>query len=91
MTSSETKAESIAQLRDRIDTIDDAIIELLIKRIELSNFIMRSKVSKHIVDPQREHEIIRRYSSKLSGVSNPLKAKRFVSALVAASNLYPES
>lgn len=90
MDSSKSKTKDLVDLRERIDAIDDEIIALLIKRIELANSIMKSKASSQIVDSKREQEIITRYSAKLSNVSTPSKSKRFVQALIATSNRYPE-
>lgn len=83
--------QTIKELRGQIDTLDDQILELLLKRIQLSNSIMRSKAPGQIVDPQREAEIYRRYTEKLGATSTPAKVRQVVQALVAASSLYPEA
>lgn len=90
----ETSPDDIAQLRqqlrDRIDAIDDEIAGLILKRIELSNQIMKTKSPSRITDPAREQAIIERYSEKLSDVSTPAKSKRLVLGVIGASKLYPE-
>lgn len=90
-TSPNTKPESLTELRARIDAIDDEIIALLIKRIELSNFIMKSKPAAQVVDPKREQEIVGRYSGMLFDVSTPAKSQRIALAVIATSGIYPEN
>ncbi len=82
---SQTKHE----LRDQIDSLDDQIIELLLKRIHLSNSIIKAKAPGQIVDAGREEEIHHRYTGKLATVSTPVKIKQLVTALLSASSLYP--
>lgn len=82
--------ETIKELRGQIDSIDDQIIELVIKRIHLSNTLIRMKAPGQIVDSHREQEIYSRYGERLGGVSTERKVKQFVKALLGASNLYPE-
>jgi chorismate mutase len=91
MGSSSKNSEDIVELRARIDAIDDEIAGLLLKRIELSNSIMKSKPPTQIVDSAREQEILTRYSAKLSGLSTLSKLKRLVLGILAASRIYPES
>ena len=88
---SDTKKEGVAEWRERIDALDDEIIELLLKRIDLSSLIMKSKSPAQIVDPEREQEILMRYSGKLSRVSTAKKSKRLALGIIAASSFYPES
>lgn len=91
MESPKTKKEGMAELRERINAIDDEILVLLLKRIELSNSIMKSKAPAQIVDSQREQEIVQRYSEKLLTVSTPDKSKRLALGIIATSSFYPES
>lgn len=92
MGQSETKiTEDIASLRERIDAVDDEIIELLLKRVELSNLIMKTKPNSQIVDSGREQAIHDRYSRKLSEVSTLAKSKRLVLGILGTSRFYPES
>lgn len=91
MGSSNSKKEGLAELRGRIDAIDGQIADLLLKRIELSNSIMKSKPSTQIIDSRRENEILARYSQRLSNVSTPAKIERLVSSLLGVAGLYPES
>lgn len=81
----------IGQLREKIDAIDDEIIGLVLKRIELSNQIMKTRPTSQIVDPAREQAIHSRYLEKLSEVSTPAKSKRLVLGVIGASKLYPET
>lgn len=80
----------IAQLRQRIDTIDDEIIELVQARIELSSLVMKMKSPTQLVDPTREQSIIARYFEKLSDTSTLPKIKRLVAGIIGASRIYPE-
>lgn len=84
-------AKDIASLRERIDAIDEEIIELLLKRVELSNLIMKTKPFLAIIDSDREQMILKRYSEKLSDVSTGSKLKRLVFGILGTSRLYPES
>lgn len=86
----ETGPVDIAQLRARIDAIDDEIAGLILKRIDLSNQIMKTKSPSRITDPVREQAILARYTEKLSDVSTPTKSKRLVLGVIGASKLYPE-
>lgn len=81
----------IASARERIDAIDDELIELLRKRIELSSLIMQTKPQTRIVDPTREQAILTRYCEKLGEVSTFQKTKRLVLGILGTARLYPES
>lgn len=83
--------DDIAFVRKRIDSIDDELIELLLKRIELSNLIMKTKPLAQIIDPRREQAILTRYSEKLAETSTLPKTKRLVLGILGTSRLYPES
>lgn len=83
-------SKDIASLRERIDAIDDELIALLLKRIELSNLVMQTKPSTQIIDPNREQAILNRYSEKLADVSTLPKTKRLVLGILGTSRLYPE-
>ncbi len=92
MESSDPKnADPIASLRARIDAIDDELIALLLKRIELSNLVMAGKPPARIVDSDRERAILVRYTEKLSPVSTEPKSKRLVRGILGTSRLYPET
>lgn len=80
----------IASIRQRIDAIDDQLVELLLQRIELSDLIMKSKPVNQIVDPRREEAILARYTEKLADVSTLPKTKRLVLGILGTSRLYPE-
>ncbi len=83
-------SESMNTLRARIDIIDAQISDLILKRIELSNSIIKAKAPGQIVDRKREEEIYNHYWKKLGPVSSARKTKRLVDALVATASLYPE-
>ncbi len=80
----------ISQLRLRIDAIDDDLMELILRRIELSSLVMEMKPQAFLVDPNREQSIIARYYSKLSGTTTLAKTKRLVAGIIGASRIYPE-
>ncbi len=82
-------SEKMKELRGQVDSLDDQICSLLLERIHLSNSIIKSKPASQIIDSVREDEICRRYCDRLASVSTPAKVKRFVQALLAASELYP--
>lgn len=82
--------ETLAELRGRIDTLDDQIITLLLERVQLSNTVMGAKAPAQIVDSTREQEITRRYTDRLASVSTPAKSRRVVQAVLGVSSLYPE-
>ena len=90
MGSEGTKPEGLSQGRKRINAVDDQIIELLLKRIELANTVMNLKAPFEVVDRDREQEVLKRYSEKLSSLSTPEKLKRLVAGIIAASRIYPE-
>ncbi len=90
MGNSNTKPESLARLRERIDALDEEIMGLVFKRIELSNFIMSTKPPTEVVDQGREQAIVGHYSQKLLSVSSEAKLKRLVLAIIATSQEYPE-
>ena len=55
-------AEQIEDIREKIDRIDDNILQLLIKRVNLAKIIgnIKNKTSGSIYRPAREQDIIRR-------------------------------
>jgi len=53
---------NLAEIRKEIDKLDDEIISLLEKRLDLA--CQTKKVKTHIVDKGREEEILKRISSK---------------------------
>jgi 3-deoxy-7-phosphoheptulonate synthase / chorismate mutase len=71
--------EDINLLRDKIDKIDSAIIELLSERKRISELLIKSKKTKNlpVEDLNRENEII----SKLQANSNNYLQAEFVSNL----------
>ena len=80
---------AIAELRRQIDTLDAQIAELIFRRIEVSNSVMKSKPPEQILDLSREQEIENLYNGRLSPVSTPQRTKQLVRAILAASALYP--
>jgi len=83
-------APDIFSVRERIDAVDDQIIELLRQRIELSSLIIQTKPPAGIIDPKREQAILNRYFEKLSEASTLPKTKRLVFGILGCSRLYPE-
>ena len=53
---------NIAEIRKEIDKLDNEIISLLEKRLALAS--QTKKFKTHIVDKEREEEILQRISSK---------------------------
>lgn len=84
------KPSQIIELRQIIDSIDDEIMELISKRIELSTRIMKLKSDSQVIDPAREQAIINRYFAKLSAQSTMTKVKRLVLGVIRSSGAYPE-
>lgn len=89
--SSAEPARDLSRLRDQVDAIDDQIIELISKRIELATLIMKSKPASQIVDPSREQAIVRRYFDKLGDRTTLAKVKRLVSGIIETSKVYPDA
>ena len=83
-------SEKMKELRGQIDALDDQIIELLLKRIDLSSSIIRSKDPGPVVDLGREQAICQRYLGRLESVTTAEKVKNVVKAILAVSKLYPE-
>lgn len=70
----EAAQERIGVLRDRINAVDDAIIELVTERIALSGEVGRLRMSTggtRLV-LSREQEIISRFTAKLGPEGTPL-------------------
>lgn len=84
-------SHDIAQIRKRIDAIDDELIHLLRQRIELSSLIIQAKPPVSVIDRKREEAIFNRYFAGLADTSTLPKTKRLVLAVLGASQLYPES
>lgn len=80
----------ISKLRERIDAIDDEIIQLLSKRIMISSQLMALKAPTQVIDPSREEAIIQRYLAKLGDTSTPKKVSRLVAGILAAAKTYPD-
>ena len=62
---------NLAEFRKDIDSIDDAIFELLEKRMEVVKKIgrLKSQNNEAIYNPKREKEIIERLNSKKKYIS----------------------
>ena len=84
-------AHDLRRLREQVDAIDDQLIELISKRIELATLIMKSKPGTQLVDPAREEAIVRRYFEKLGDLTTLDRAKRLVSGIIQASKVYPKA
>ena len=89
--SSAVIGQELNQLRDQVDAIDDQIIELMVKRIELATLIMKSKRGSQLVDSGRERSIVQRYSEKLADLSTVAKTQKLVSGIIEASKFYPDA
>ena len=61
--------EKINVLRDKIDSLDDQMLDLLVQRFSVSREIGKIKASGgiNVGDPNREQEIIDRLADKLEG------------------------
>jgi len=61
--------EKIEALRHKIDTYDDQLLDLLVKRFAVSQDIGHIKASHgmQVGDPNRERDIINRLADKLEG------------------------
>ena len=64
--------EKIDSLRDKIDYLDNQILDFLLKRFSISKQIGEIKASNNIKihDPNREKEIIEHLANKLDGKLN---------------------
>ena len=80
----------ITGLRQQIDLVDEEIIQLILKRIDISSLIMKIKPQSQVIDQGREQAIANRYFEKLSPVSTMPKTKRLVSGIIGASKTYPD-
>lgn len=54
----------LGKLRKEIDLVDDAILDLLRKRMEIAEKIGQAKGGDPVLDPVREKEILRRIEGK---------------------------
>ncbi|MFB6470149.1 MAG: chorismate mutase [Vulcanisaeta sp. AZ3] len=75
-------------LRSEIDSIDEELIDLLIKRLELARRLGVIKREAHlpIIDVEREEEVISRWVSRLVGAGvNEELAHELVNAIIRAS------
>lgn len=81
----------ISELRKLIDTLDDEIIQLVLKRIAVSTRLIELKPPSEAIDPSREEAIVHRYFTKLSEASTLPKVARLVAGLIGASKSYPDS
>ncbi|MDC1038386.1 chorismate mutase [Candidatus Marinimicrobia bacterium] len=61
--------DKINELRQKIDSFDDQMLNLLVKRFAVSREIGKIKASGgiNVGDPNREQEIINRLAEKLEG------------------------
>jgi len=79
----------IRELRTLIDTVDDEIIQLVLKRISISSQLIQLKPPSEAIHPAREEAIVLRYFTKLGDVSSLPKVNRLVAGIIGASKTYP--
>ncbi|HPI98537.1 MAG TPA: chorismate mutase, partial [Synergistales bacterium] len=58
----------LEELRKEIDFVDDAILDLLRKRMDIAEQIGQAKGGDPVLDPVREKEVILRLERKGSGI-----------------------
>ena len=68
-----TMATDICEIRDQIDSIDDTILELINRRLNLAKRIgeLKKDSGNRVVDSTRESEILRRLTAMNKGPLNP--------------------
>lgn len=82
-----TRNTTLADLRKRIDEIDEHIVRLLSKRIRLAMKVARLKKASHLSaeDPQREQEIIDRLVKRAQGIPSRTQIVRIFESIFDAA------
>ena len=77
----------ICSIRDQIDTIDNTILELINKRLNLAKRIgdLKKDSGNRVVDSTREGEILRRLTSRNKGPLNPNVLHHIFIDIIAAA------
>jgi len=55
----------LKELRQRIDTIDNNILDLIVERLEVAREIGQAKGNKQVYDPEREEIVLSRLRSRV--------------------------
>ncbi len=66
--------EEIVQLREKIDDVDDRLVELLVKRAELAHLVGIAKGTSAVYRPEREREVIEKAITKSHQAGSRLDA-----------------
>lgn len=85
-----TLATDICEIRDQIDNIDDTILELINRRLNLAKRIgeLKKDVGNQVVDSTRESEILRRLTGLNKGPLNPnVLSHIFIDIIAAARSI----
>ncbi len=77
------KASSIKETRDLIDSVDDALVKLLVMRMQCSQKIRGLKTT--IEDPLREHDIIERVRALATDPLDPEFCESIFRAIIHES------
>ena len=82
-----TLATDICDIRQEIDTIDDTILELINRRLNLARRIgeLKKDSGNRVVDSTRESEILRRLTARNDGPLNPNVLHHIFIDIIAAA------
>ncbi len=82
--------QAIEKIRREIDDIDDQMMDLFMKRMELVHAvgIHKKQAAQPISDPKREKEVLDRLKARLSNVNLWPYYKRFVTHMFLLSKEY---
>jgi len=82
-----TLATDICDIRDQIDNIDDTILELINRRLNLAKRIgeLKKDSGNRVVDSTRESEILRRLTGQNKGPLNPNVLHHIFIDIIAAA------
>lgn len=85
------RRREIAELRARIDALDDRLLDLLVERLELARTIQALKRARGMEarDPARERDILERLAAAGAG-RYPAGAVRAVFREIIAASLAPD-
>lgn len=79
--------EELQKLRQKINVIDDALVDLFIKRMKVVNDIAEYKIknSMEILDRSREELIIKKYTENINDKALESNIEEFLKRLMAIS------